>query len=361
VTDGTSLAIAEHPDAITPDWLTAALRASGVLGDGRVASVTSKPLGTGQMCDSWRMAVSYADGSGPTAMVAKLPAADPTSRATALALRNYEREVRFYQLLAPSLPIATPNVFYADIDPATAAFVLLMQDMSPAGQGDQLAGCSVGVAEKALAELVGLHAPHWNDESLHGHDWLYSDPEAGKQMMSMMLPIWWNGFRERYAAILEPHVHEAGDGLFAKLDSYLTKRGPQTIVHGDYRLDNLLIHPDLDSAQPITVVDWQTVTIANPMQDVAYFIGAGLLEDDRREAEERLVRGYHAALGSAGVSGYEWDECWDDYRRGTFAGLVMAIAASMLVEQTDRGDQMFMAMASRHARQALDLDAHAAL
>jgi hypothetical protein len=34
----------------------------------------------------------------------------------------------------------------------------------------------------------------------------------------------------------------------------------------------------------------------------------------------------------------------------------MALAASMLVERTDRGDEMFMAMAHRHAQHALDLD-----
>ena len=34
----------------------------------------------------------------------------------------------------------------------------------------------------------------------------------------------------------------------------------------------------------------------------------------------------------------------------------MAIVASALVRRTDRGDEMFMTMAERHARQALDLD-----
>ena len=37
----------------------------------------------------------------------------------------------------------------------------------------------------------------------------------------------------------------------------------------------------------------------------------------------------------------------------------MAVGASMLVERTERGDDMFMAMAHRHAAHAIDLDAHA--
>jgi hypothetical protein len=36
----------------------------------------------------------------------------------------------------------------------------------------------------------------------------------------------------------------------------------------------------------------------------------------------------------------------------------MAFAASMLVERTERGDQMFLTMARRHAAHVLDLSSH---
>lgn len=90
---------------------------------------------------------------------------------------------------------------------------------------------------------------------------------------------------------------------------------------------------------------------------MAYFIGAGRLVDDRRVHEGALVRQYHADLLAAGVTGYGWEECWTDYREGTSAGLLMAVGASMLVERTERGDEMFMVMASRHSHHVLDLDA----
>ena len=35
----------------------------------------------------------------------------------------------------------------------------------------------------------------------------------------------------------------------------------------------------------------------------------------------------------------------------------MAVVASMIVQQTDRGDEMFTAMAARHSRHAIDLGA----
>jgi len=105
------------------------------------------------------------------------------------------------------------------------------------------------------------------------------------------------------------------------------------------------------------VVDWQSLRLGKPMNDVAYFLGAGLLPEDRRSVEETIVREYHNKLLHKGVSDYGWDQCWLDYRRGTFSGFGVTVIASMIVQQTSRGDEMFIAMARRHARHALDLGA----
>jgi hypothetical protein len=352
------LAIAATPEALTAAWLTDALTRTGQLGRGEVREASVRPLGTGQMCDSVRVTLTYDRPSdAPASLIAKLPAADSTSRATARALRSYEKEVRFYQHLAPRLPMRTPIAYYADIDVADADFVLLLEDLAPAQQGDQLAGCTPEVAELALTELVGLHAPRWDDPALLDLDWLHGDPDASRAFMVTLLPTLWDGFRERYVADLPQHVHQAGEPLFDHIEAYLASTpGARTIVHGDYRLDNLLLDPT-PGGTPIAVVDWQTCAAGSGPQDVAYFIGAGLREQDRRAVESELVERYHRDLVAAGVEAYPWDRCWSDYRRGSWAGLVMAVAASMLVERTDRGDQMFLTMASRHARHALDLDA----
>ncbi len=125
-------------------------------------------------------------------------------------------------------------------------------------------------------------------------------------------------------------------------------------MHGDYRLDNLLFGEPA-SPQPFTVVDWQTVGWGPVMSDVAYFLGGGLAVEDRRAHEEELVRAYYDALVAAGVEGFSWEQCWTGYRRQAFGGILMAVAAPMLVARTDRGDDMFMAMVARHAQQAIDL------
>ena len=77
--------------------------------------------------------------------------------------------------------------------------------------------------------------------------------------------------------------------------------------------------------------------------------------DDRRANEERLVCGYHDALVAAGVDGYSWEECWDDYGRSLLSALMTTIFGAMYGVRSERGDEMFVIMGGRHARQILDL------
>ncbi|TMM16990.1 MAG: DUF1679 domain-containing protein [Actinobacteria bacterium] len=345
-------------EALTPAWLTGAL--APLLGGSRVLDVAFAPVGTGQMSDCVRLTPTYdAPTTAPPSLIAKLPAADPTSRATAGALRNYEIEVSFYRQLAPQLPVRAPRCYHAHLEPTGTEFVLLLEDVAPARQGDQLAGCTVEQAAVAVEELPRLHAPRWGDAGLARLDWLHRNPDESVAFTSQLVAGLFEGFCDRYAARVDADIMALGERLMARLPTYLgDRRGPWTVAHGDFRLDNLLFGSDEDTP-PVVVVDWQTVIHGPGIGDLSYFLGAGLVPELRREHEEELVRAYHGALRAAGVDGLDWDECWTQYRRYTFAGLIMAVAASMLVEQTERGDDMFVTMAQRHGRHAIDLEAEA--
>ena len=126
-------------------------------------------------------------------------------------------------------------------------------------------------------------------------------------------------------------------------------------AHGDLRLDNLLIG---DAPDDLWVVDWQTTLLSNGVADASYFIGGNLTAEDRRTHEEALVRGYLGALRARGVEDLDWNECWRLYRHGVWHGVYLTVGASMLVEQTERGDLMFTTDLERHVRHAIDLEAH---
>jgi hypothetical protein len=97
------------------------------------------------------------------------------------------------------------------------------------------------------------------------------------------------------------------------------------------------------------------MVLQSPLSDLAYFLGGSLLPEVRRPVERELVCQYYAGLAAAGVRGYALEQCWDDYRRCAFAGFAVTVIASVIVQETARGNEMFTAMARRHARHALDL------
>jgi hypothetical protein len=74
----------------------------------------------------------------------------------------------------------------------------------------------------------------------------------------------------------------------------------------------------------------------------------------RRHTEAALLARYQVVLGKNGVPTADLDGQWDAYRLAAFGGMMMGVTASMVVQQTDRGDAMFLTMAERSAHMVLD-------
>ena len=59
------------------------------------------------------------------------------------------------------------------------------------------------------------------------------------------------------------------DDLHARLSSRIPDQGPATIVHGDYRLDNMILLPQGEVA---AVLDWELCTLGDPLADVGLLL-----------------------------------------------------------------------------------------
>lgn len=354
---GSAPSICAAPEAVTSAWLSAVLTYAGY--DCEVVDFDAANVGTGQVGQNVRFTLRYGRGTGPASIVGKFASDDPESRQTGIALLNYLREVRFYQQLGPTLDIQTPKMLFTDIEPESHDFVLMMEDLAPAQQGDQLRGCGADEAALALAELSRLHGPRWNDPALMTIEWLGgTGEEDGGTVLRGLWDSAFPGFLSRYTQRLGPAEVECARELAGRMERYAGRRtGPRTVTHGDYRLDNMMF----GGPYPLAVVDWQSPGLGLGTADAAYFMGTGLEAPERRACERELVRDYHLRLQEYGVADYGFEDCWLDYRRSSFAGLVMAVVASMIVGQTARGDEMFMTMARRSAAMALDLDGLGAL
>jgi aminoglycoside phosphotransferase (APT) family kinase protein len=202
----------------------------------------------------------------------------------------------------------------------------------------------------AIAALAALHAPFWNSDVAARHPWLVHD---SRELIVAMLPGLAAGFAERYAHRLAPDILALARHFADNVSAYLDwQSSAATLVHGDFRLDNLLFAPD---GRSLYVVDWQTLGFGCPFADLAYLIGTSIPDAATRAgAEAGLFDHYLGALATRGVTP-DRNAAWADYRVYALSGVMMAIFASMNVERTPRGDEMFAVMAERPARQVLDM------
>jgi hypothetical protein len=292
-------------------------------------------------------------------LVGKFPSPGEESRATGAALGNYIREVNFYKHLAPTALIATPKCYFTDVDPGTHEFVLMMEDLSPAEQGDQLKGCTLEQSRLALREAANLHASHWDDARIEDLAWISGTRAAGHAGSAdpNAIVALWQAFCARYADRIGDDSRQIGDTLVANFGRYSTLyTGPKSLVHIDYRPDNMMFATPA-GGRPLTVLDWQSLAFGPGVTDVAYFLAGALPREQRRTRERDLLREYHERLCELGVRGYDFETCWRDYRSRAFGLFTVAFYASMIVTQTPRGDDMFMAMLRSATDQILDLDA----
>lgn len=354
-------AVVRRPEELTAAWLAQVLEGTDLVAPGAtVCDLTVEPVGTGQMGDTFR--VAFRTGRGGTAarsVIAKFASADDGSRSTGLMTRAYEIEVGFYAQVAGAVRTRMPRCYHGRCDPETGWFVLVLEDLVGASQGDQLAGCEEGVAAACLYEMARLHGPAWGRSELAGVEWLQRGGADADEFLAGLVTSLWPDFVERYGDRLDADHRALGDRLIGVLGPWLAGRPPgATVTHGDFRLDNLLF--PAGESRPY-VVDWQTASWGSAASDVAYFLGGSLTVDDRRRLGPTLLDGYHRALESEGVADFSRDQLDLEYRQLCFGGLVMTIGASMLVKRTERGDEMFVTSLARYAQQALDLEAEAIL
>src|SRR5262249_9384890 len=157
------------------------------------------------------------------------------------------------------------------------------------------------------AELAKLHAPRWGDPSLADIAMLWDPALDRGALMQALYSAVWPGFRERYGARLAPDLMAVAERFEPRVGAWVAgTEGPMPVIHGHYRLDNMLFGTGA-GAPPLAVVDWQTVARGLGTADAAYFLGAGLVVAERRTHEQELLRAYWEAIRGRGVAEYSWD------------------------------------------------------
>lgn len=341
--------VIEDPAAATPAWLSEALTRGGM--PAQVSAVAWEKIGTGQTGACYRLRLSH-DGGTPDTLILKTVAGDAEQRAK--VQRAYRAEVAFYQTFAPITRVRTPHCYYAALAEDGLGFALLLQDAAPAEAGRQEDGCTLDQARAAIRNLAGLHGPLWNSPALEKAAWMATDA-ARAARMAQMHALATDKLIERYRDHLRANEVQALQSVTRFTEAWLQGAGgPRVLVHGDYRLDNLLFAPDGE----VLAVDWQTLELGLPGRDVAYFLATALDREMRRAHEAELVAAYHEALLAHGVRQYRLEDARADYRRGMLQASYVTSIGCMLAtgERSAASDAMFLSMARRAAQALEDLE-----
>jgi aminoglycoside/choline kinase family phosphotransferase len=321
---------------ISTEWLSVVFDA-----DVRLDGVDQ--IGTGQTGAAYRLSLAAADL--PPTLIAKVAAGDADARGRVAV--GYRNEVGFYEHLLSTVDVRAPRCWHAAISDDALRFTLLLEDLAPRTPGVQAEGCPTDRAEAAVRNLAGLHAPRWNDPALHQLDFVTGPTPEGAAFLGEVAASATGVFVERYGDDLGPaDVETLRAAAGATAQWVMARPEPFSLLHGDYRLDNLMFG---DVAGDVVAVDWQTLAVGPPLRDVAYFLGTCLEPAERAQVEEDLVRVYHAELVARGVAAYDPDRCFEDYRVGQMQGpLITTLGAAYATrERSAEADRMFLAMARR--------------
>ncbi len=336
-------------EELTPEWLTEVLREAGSIGGASVTAVNSELLGEGRGFTGRvvrvRLEYDSSEDGDPHSLIAKLPSADSVIRTKLNDLGVYEREFRFYTEIGASPELPIPRLYYARLDLEAGMSILLLEDLAQSRAGDNVAGCSDEDAYLAVSRLARLQAAWWENPRLREMTWLIPlDPDRFQEVCQGLLAP----FLQKFDDVLTERLRELARRLVDHVAYYRRwlDDSPRTIVHGDFRLDNLLF--GAADGEPLTIIDWQVSLLGHGVVDVAYFAAFCLPKEQRRAIERQMVQSYHAALLGNGVVGYDLDQCWEDYRFATLSALLRLITAGALLDfSSERGRALTMVLVHR--------------
>jgi thiamine kinase-like enzyme len=341
---------------ITPDWLTQALRAGGRLAEAdSVVDVGLAELsgGFGQTSDTTRLVFDLVDAAGvrsTTTAIGKFATTNERRREASAASQLYAHEVAFYRDILPRISVRAPSCWFAEIDDSGKTFALLLEDFADHRPGDETIGCSPADARLAIEQMARLHAPFWGRAAESG-------APASLESPAQTVRAAWDVLVDQFGDLLPDDVAAIKEEYIASLPALndWVSSGTTTLVHGDFRLDNLLFG-EPGSDDPVVLLDWQNLRTARGMQDFAYLVTHSMSTPDRRAHEDELIEFYVDTLASLGAD-YDLTQARADYRTAMLYLFVYVVyITGVNINTHERAIRRKRALVQRACQSLLDHD-----
>jgi hypothetical protein len=334
--------------AIDPSWLTKLLRAKGILEEKcAIVSADREKMGEGLGIGADLFRLNLVDSERKEHFLISKQPTSSELRPLAEASGIYDRELAFYTELAETCPLESPTLYFAGRIDHSDDFLLLLEDLTVDETQvpcDQIEGLELATIAELVTPLANFR--RWSRDLSTEQRMAFP---TLSEILIPMFPLVQLGW-EIYRGIESPEVGSQIDvfasGFANFAETALAELADDSsLIHGDLRADNLFRR----SNGTFVVIDYQMVSRANPVVDLAYLMTQSsrkqLVEDDHK----RLV------VALCGPSSREWDT----YRMASGLYLFIPALAMMTLETAnERGRDMALTLMRRwvHSFEVLRID-----
>ncbi len=337
--EGQQIPLINDAGEITAEWMRQALAAGGVSTAQEIAAVeverlsdVANALGNLYRC---RMLGQNGEAASPGSVIVKLPGADALALRFAKWMSLHRREFLFYRDVAGQGCVRAPALYHGDFDERSHRFVLVLEDLGGMEAIPQSAGIDAARARQVVREIAGLHGRFWEaagDPALSACGDFLTTRES--RIMQTVYLLTLPAALERFGDLFSAETRRLAEAFGFRIPAHFAavSAGPKSVVHGDYRADNMLFG---GGREELAVIDWQGFGIGCGMYDVAFFFGTSVASDLRRRIERDALDEYRAIVLRAGAEGYSREACWRSYRQNMLGTLMPMVIGCGALEMSD--------------------------
>lgn len=252
-----------------------------------------------------------------------------------------EREHRILSALAGS-GVPVPRTYLLCEDPAVigTAFYVMDYVSGRVFRDPRLPGLTpnerADIYDQTNTILARLHQVDWQAVGL-------TDFGRPGNYFARQIHRW----TEQYRAS-ETEAIPSMERLIAWLPEHIPEDDRTTIVHGDFRLENMIVHPT--EPRILAVLDWELSTLGHPLADVAYhclpyhleaavfegFVGVDLTELGI-PSEDAYVGAYCRRVGRSGIPDWAFYVAFAMFRLAAIAqGILGRVRAGTAADRRAR-------------------------
>jgi len=207
-----------------------------------------------------------------------------------------DREFRVIRALhAQGFPVAEPLVYCADESVAGTPFYVMSFVDGRVFWEPQMPGSNPAERTAVYESMNETIA------RLHGFDPAQiglGDFGRGENYVARQVERWSKQYRAS-----ETEKIDAMERLIAWLPEHIPPGGPARLVHGDYRLDNLIVAAT--APKVVAVLDWELSTLGDPLADFTYHLMAWHMPHSESAAGTASLVGHDLkALGIPPMADY---------------------------------------------------------